>query len=365
MSKMRGIGRVRLVPPARARLAAIVAAVAGITLAMARPAHAATACGAMITNLAQAASWESLNGAQISGTNLVPSVIPTATAYVQVNGSTFTGWKDWTNITRGGKVPPLPGDVVQFAVTVSNTGTVPMAGMAIIDTAPAGVTVVTTPGTATIFVNAVPVSNTSWDVSYAAGTFTADQVGGTWGKGDTAIFRYNVLVNSVCANTNITNTAWIGASDACIPAILSATSFVAVPAVVTTAITKVHNPASVVSGGAFKFYIVVTNTGQATITTLRIVDTLAAQVTYVSDTSSAGLGHSFVGQRQAWDGILAVPLAPGMSASVVISASADSCYQGVVSNTAWVAAFDACGNKNLGGSSYIDSFTLTPQGVGI
>jgi uncharacterized repeat protein (TIGR01451 family) len=351
MTKVRGIGR-----------AAVVAAVAvaGMTLALARPAHAATACGAMITNTAEAAAWESLNGSLVSGTNLAGSIIQTSTAWVQVNGSIFTGWKDWTNISKGGKVPPIPGDIVQFAITVSNTGTVPMAGMGIVDTAPAGMTVVAASGT--VLQGATPGCTSLWTVSYAAGVFTAVQAGGVWGKGDTVVVRYNAMVNSVCVVTNVTNTAWIGASDACIAPMLSATSFQAVLPVMTTSVTKTHSLASIPNGGVFSYYIVVTNTGLATITTLRICDTLPLQVSYNSDTSTPGLVHSFAGQRHSWDGTLALPLAPSQSASVVINATADSCWAGNVSNTVWVGAFDSCvpANKNASGSMVCDSFVLAP-----
>ena len=88
---------------ARRTLSAVVAAV-GLSLSAATTAHAATACGAIITNLA-AAAWFDTWGVTVTGAQ-IPMIVTggtvwetSATAYTNVIGGSFTAEKAWWNVT--------------------------------------------------------------------------------------------------------------------------------------------------------------------------------------------------------------------------------------------------------------------------
>ena len=165
-----------------------LAVAAGITLAAAAPARAATAGGAVITNLA-VASWE---GA-CAGYAIAPiasATTWTSTCYVMVSGAYYTAAKDWFNVTTGSqtKVNPLVGEIIEWTVTITNVGTSPITTMNFTDTLPA-TWYTYVPGSE----NVLPAAG--WTIDDSTATLKAGQSGSTIAAGGgKVLIRYRTRV---------------------------------------------------------------------------------------------------------------------------------------------------------------------------
>src|SRR5678810_616738 len=92
--------KTRVMTSSRATLAA--AAVFTAVVLTAPTAHAATACGSMITNLVNV-TWTSVWGQTITGAMYTQT---SASATALVAGATYSTVKDWFNVTKGSKTNP-------------------------------------------------------------------------------------------------------------------------------------------------------------------------------------------------------------------------------------------------------------------
>jgi len=124
---------------------------------------------------------------------------------------------------------------------------------------------------------------------------------------------------------------------------------------ISVSVQKTISPPNPGNGTPITFQIVVRNTGNATIDSIAITDTLAAQVAFAGEDHSLvpSLAFMSAGSVLAWSGPVA--LAPSQSLTITVSGTTAVCYTGVVSNTAWVYAWNACGASQ---TKSVNGFTL-------
>jgi uncharacterized repeat protein (TIGR01451 family) len=112
--------------------------------------------------------------------------------------------------------PALPGDVVEYTVTVANSGTGPADDVVVSDPLPESTTFV--PGS--LVVDGAPQSDASGDdlaeldpatsaVTARLGAGASPGAGGTLGVGTDATFTFQVTLDAQAAGTTVTNTATI------------------------------------------------------------------------------------------------------------------------------------------------------------
>ncbi|MEK7474001.1 MAG: hypothetical protein AAB152_00065 [Candidatus Coatesbacteria bacterium] len=252
--------------------------------------------------------------------------------------------------TRTPAVPAI-GFAVGYEIVVTNTGSATVDDVTVVDTVSPVVTgiVTTQPGGF-----AAPV------VTSLAGTGTRYVWSGTGlglAPGGTLTFRADGVAGSVCTATIIRNTAFGSAAGGCATArVLSAAdSFTLSGNTPVLSAVLQAAPTEPASGEPVRYTFVVTNTGGGTATTLTVVDTLPAGVTFTGQSASAGLTWNGSGAVPAWTG--PVNLAPGQSITITVDAMTSSTFKGIVTNTVWAFAVGGCGATETGVAA---SFTLTP-----
>jgi len=248
---------------------------------------------------------------------------------------------------------PANGGPVVFTITVSNSGLATLTDLRLVDTLTVNVTYAgedhSDPRMAGLaFVNNAGVLSWNGALALGPGQSATIQVLGT---------------TALCYTGFVSNTAWANASSACSSAQAKGIDpgYAAAAATTSVAILKTHSPASPVNGGSVTFSILVTNTGSATITGLKVVDTLAGVLSFSAQGSLPALAYNGGVTVVAWEGALA--LAPAQTATLQVTATNASCYAGWISNTAWVYATSLCGNTQA--KALDNGYSLSAPGPAI
>jgi uncharacterized repeat protein (TIGR01451 family) len=233
---------------------------------------------------------------------------------------------------------PANGAPVVYTLTVNNTSQATLTDLRLVDTLPANVAFVSQ-NHDDPRVSSLTFNNTG-NLLYWNGALTL----GPLESATVQVFGTTAL----CFSGFISNTAWVRATAACGTPVQAKGvdgGFGLAAALPSLAVSSAHVPAAPASGAAVTYTITVNNTSQATFTDLRLVDTLTANVTFVSEDHSdprmAGLTFNNTGGRLTWDG--ALTLGPLESATVQVFGTTSLCGGGWVSNTAWANATSACG----------------------
>lgn len=223
--------------------------------------------------------------------------------------------------------PVVAGDTLTYTLTVLNNGPVDATGVTVVDTLPTNVqidNITTSQGT----------SSTVGEV------ITVDL--GNIASGGNATIVITVTVDPD-VTTQISNTATVSGDQ---PDDDTSNNTATAPTDVNTqvdvAITKVDvvDPAS--AGGTLEYVITVTNNGPSTATNVVFTDTLPAELTYASGTTSQGTVGN-VGQLIT--GTLGT-LASGASATINVTTNVASSASGTISNTATVTSDGTETNTN-------------------
>lgn len=217
-----------------------------------------------------------------------------------------------------------PGGIVEFNITINNTGNITLDTVQVIDELPAGLT----------FDNAAPSPDVSASPVYtwnnvgplAPGAATTILLNATVDAG--VVFPGNEIVN-LSNYVNITGTSSFGEilfaeSEA------NATVYYANVSAVKTDITAL--PPS--PGGMVTYQIDITNTGNVTLNPISVVDTLPAEFTYnATDTVPVTVtGGTVVNWTVG-------PLAPGVTVTILMDATVNSgTANGTYTNTVDVEA---------------------------
>ncbi|MEK7474566.1 MAG: hypothetical protein AAB152_02925 [Candidatus Coatesbacteria bacterium] len=234
-------------------------------------------------------------------------------------------------------VAPGIGELVTYRVVVTNTGTGMLTNLTLTDTL------------SPVVVSASASEPSGWPTpavtQAAAGTLFSWSNGAPGlAPGMALTFTITGRMGLVCANTQVSNTAFATGSDGCggvAVAVRSAVGSIVAPPTMSLTVVKAHVPAAPVNGGNVTFSIIVTNAGTATLTGLTIVDTLSGSITCVSQTSDPALAWNGNASTVGWAG--AVVVGPNASATVTVTATNTAPNAGWISNTVWVQATTACG----------------------
>ena len=230
------------------------------------------------------------------------------------------------------------GEPVQYQVVVTNTGSVQIDDVIIVDTLPAEIVDVTTtePGGFTPPI-VIPVAGGNRYEWAATGVALAPL--------GTLTFTIDGAVGLVCSSLGLSNTAYAAGWNTCAQtsAFGSAAGSVVDPPVSAVSITETQTPASPLAGDPVQYQIVVTNTGTATIDDVVVTDTVQTQILGPTQTvTPVGFATQPVAGR-VFSWINTAPFLPGASVMFQIDGTVGLvCITAQVSNTVYVAGTSAC-----------------------
>ncbi|MEK7476764.1 MAG: FlgD immunoglobulin-like domain containing protein [Candidatus Coatesbacteria bacterium] len=253
-----------------------------------------------------------------------------------VTGFVVAGPAVAITVTDTQSVPsPGTGAPLAYTIQVTNTGSATVTSMTVVDTVSPLVTgvVAAQPGAF-----GAPVVT-----SVAGGTrYEWSATGLALAPGGVYTFSLTGAVGVVCGPVAVGNTAFVEAQTSCGVTRLASnvTGFTLAPPGVSVAMVRSRAPASPQPGGSVSYTLIVQNTGAATLADLTVTDTLAAGVTFGSESSVPALAHSAAGPVHTWSG--ALTLTPGMTVTVTIDGTL-ACAGGTTDNPAGVTATGPCG----------------------
>ncbi len=248
---------------------------------------------------------------------------------------------------------PQIGEPVMYQIVVTNTGGPAIDSLMVVDTVSpviVGVTTEQPPGFAPVVTQVAGGTRYEWSYSFS----------GMMPAGTSLTFKVMGKMGVVCAPTAVSNTAYIIAGNTCTTTRMftNAVGTVVQPPVTGITVVKIQTPLT--------YQIVVTNTGTATIENLIVVDTVAPEVTGVTQDQPSGftaLGPAQLGSGTwyAWSGS-GLSLTPGQSFTFTITGAAGVvCSQTMVSNKAYISVSSVCNTTAMGTNQ--TTFTLDPLAV--
>jgi uncharacterized repeat protein (TIGR01451 family) len=278
-----------------------------------------------------------------AGDFFYPGVVTTA---IDLYAPTFPNQtKTVTNLTRG-PGPALPGDLLEYTLTVSNTGLDPADNSRLTDVLPPNVTYVggslaVTAG-ANIGVKSDSAANdqaeyisASRSVVFRVGTGATGLLGGSLIPNDSTTLKFRVTVDAAAAGTTIANSYTLTYTARTIGRSFSYSSNVAntpVSPLADLVISKSASPNPVVAGATVTYLVSVTNDGPSAASDVVISDTLPGTVVLVSATPSSG---SCAGTTCALGTIANAATA---TVSYVVTASATLATGALLGNSATVTS---------------------------
>lgn len=251
--------------------------------------------------------------------------VPASTTCVSVlfkNKKTTTQQPTFTISKTDNKTTAVPGETLNYTITVTNTSSVTATGVSIVDTFPTNTSVVT------IGQNGVAVSNGTvhWD-------------GLTFAPNETKIFTLSLLVSQNVSNgTVLVNTATVTGGP-------TATDTTTIQVGQTAfSISKTDNKTTATPGETLTYIINVTNTSSTNATGVKVIDALPSQLSFVSATN----GGTQSGSNIVWNNL---SINAGQTATLTLIATVNSSITNgtVIVNTATV----------LGGPTATDTTTVT------
>jgi len=237
-------------------------------------------------------------------------------------------------------VSPRNGGIVSYRITVNNVSSATLTYLSIVDTFPAEFTATGEQHPAGLTFTNLPPTGALWEgaVSVKPGKPLSVTLTGTL---------------ALCYAGNISNTAAVVATATCAQTTGSAVDgFDLLPPVPDLVISKDTIPAVPANGAPFKYRIIMTNLGLATINGILVTDTIPAEVNFASEVHPAGWTFVNTGGALSWSG--AVTMGFGKSFTITVTGGASLCYVGTVSNTAWALGTYSCGVTEKSAGAFFD-----------
>ncbi len=255
----------------------------------------------IVPNGATGASFQ----VQTTSDQYFPGVVTTA---IDLYAPQLVSTKTVTDLTQSG--PIQPGDVIQYSMTVSNTGKDGAKNVVLTDPIPANTTYV--PGTLSIAsgANAGAKTDATGDdqaeyvaanknVIFRLGSGANASSGGVLAIGASTTVQFEVRVNAGTPDqTVVTNQAMITATAATsglpVSALSAAATFLVHPLADLSLTKVVNNPAPNV-GDTLTYTLNLANLGPSSATGVQVTDLLPGGLTFVSATPSQGSYNSSTG----------------------------------------------------------------------
>ena len=298
---------------------------------------------------------------QTTNDQYFPGVVTTA---INLYAPQVVSTKTATDLTNASG-PVQPGDLIQYSMTVSNTGQDGANNVVLTDPIPANTQYV--PGTLVVVSGANAGAKTdaagddqaefnagSNNVVFRLGTGANATTGGSLAIGASTTVTFEVRVNANTPDqTTVTNQATITAvgvtSGFPLTVLSSAASFLVHPLADLSLTKTVNNPTPNV-GGTVTFTLNLANLGPSPATNVQVTDLLPSGLTFVSATPSQGTYNASTGLWTAGTITTASPQTLVINATVVSSAAQ--------TNTATITHSDQS-DPNAGNNTA--SATETPQ----
>ena len=247
---------------------------------------------------------------------------------------------------------PVPGSVVGYTLTITNTGQTPYTGATVTDTIAGMLDDVAYNGDA---------AATAGGVSYASGIVTWT---GTLAPGAAAVVTFSVTVDNPDTGDKllIADAASSAAGSTCPPGTTTApcrsTVGVLTPAL---EIVSTADASTAVPGGAVHYTVTITDTGQTPYTGATVADSLAGlldDAAYNGDAVASTGSVSYASPNLTWTG----SLAPGDTATITFSATVSNPDTGDLTLSTTATSI-AAGNNCPSGSTDPNCATSIPVSV--
>lgn len=240
-----------------------------------------------------------------------------------------------------------PGGALAYRIVIANTGSTTITTLKVVETLPAAAAFGSEDHPAGL-------------VFSSAGSVLAWE--GPLALAPAKTLTLTITGTALCGSSGAaTGTAWAEAGNGCSTVQAQATAaFNVLNPTPTFSIAQVVSPPVPTAGGSVSMRIVVTNTSGATVTALSLVDTLTPMVTLSGESHDAGLVFTGVGAVLAWSRTLA--FGPMRTMTVTITGTLDPCYAGVLSNTVWIGAVNACNGVQTTG---VKGFTVVSTAAAV
>jgi uncharacterized repeat protein (TIGR01451 family) len=272
---------------------------------------------------------------------------------------------------------PRPGDVLEYTLTVSNTGKDPAINVVLTDAIPANTTYVpnslrivsgTGAGTKTDAQDADTADFNGSRVRYNLGTGATGTAGGQMNENDEIVLAFRVAIDATAPdNVPIPNTAAL-AFTALTLGTASIAPSVVVPVVATNkadlAISKTDDATEETPGTSTDYTIVVSNTNASNnrIENAIVEDLLPATLTNATWTCVASAGGNCDVASGNGSISTTVDLAVGATATFRVTATIDPNAVGTLTNTATVTPAGGVTDLNPADNAATDTTALSPRG---
>ena len=256
------------------------------------------------------------------------------------------------SVTKQNQGSSIPGETIEYEITVSNAGPSAVTGARVVDNLPAALDQVT--------FTSQTQGNASGNTTSSNGNID-DSV--TMDSGSSITYTVSATIDPN-ASGELSNTVTVTAPQGVVdpnPNNNTATENDTLNPQVDMSITKDNGVDTLVPGSSVDYTIVVTNSGPSQVDNATVSDTFPTaltQVSYTSSTTGTVIQSASSGNENILD---TVTMSPGATITYNVQALVDPNATGQVSNTASVALPNGVIDPTPGDNTATDTDTLQPE----